>query len=59
MTPTWGQIAGVITVVLMLIFIGIWVWAWRPRHRRKFDALARLPMHDTPPAAPDDGDESR
>lgn len=46
MSPAWGPIAGVITIVLMLVFIGIWIWAWRPRHRREFDALARLPMSD-------------
>jgi cytochrome c oxidase cbb3-type subunit IV len=56
-SATWGQIAGVITVVLMLLFVGIWIWAWRPRHRRQFDAMARLPMDDKPPAGPDDGDE--
>ena len=46
MNPAWGQLAGVITVVLMAVFIAIWIWAWRPRHRQKFDALARLPMAD-------------
>lgn len=59
MTPAWGQISGVITVVLLLVFIGIWIWVWRPRHRRKFDAMARLPMEDKPLAASDDRDESR
>jgi cytochrome c oxidase cbb3-type subunit IV len=46
MNEIWGHVIGVITLVLMLIFIGIWVWAWRPSHRRTFDRLARLPMHD-------------
>ena len=59
MTPAWGLAAGVITVVLMLLFIGIWIWAWRPRHRQKFDAMARLPMNDSPSAANHAGDESR
>jgi cytochrome c oxidase cbb3-type subunit 4 len=35
-----------VTLTVMLLFIGIWIWAWRPRHRREFDAMARLPMSD-------------
>ncbi|MGH8802406.1 MAG: cbb3-type cytochrome oxidase subunit 3 [Casimicrobiaceae bacterium] len=46
MSPFWGELAGVITVILMLLFIGIWVWAWLPQHRPTFDALAKLPMQD-------------
>jgi cytochrome c oxidase cbb3-type subunit IV len=46
MNPAWGQVAGVVTLALLLVFIGIWIWAWRPRHRPKFDAMARLPMSD-------------
>ena len=46
MNAAWGQVAGVVTLTLMLVFIAIWIWAWRPRHRREFDALARLPMSD-------------
>lgn len=46
MSPFWGQVAGVITAVLMLAFIGIWAWAWLPRHKRTFDALAKLPLED-------------
>jgi cytochrome c oxidase cbb3-type subunit 4 len=46
MSPFWGHVTGVVTVVLMLVFIGIWGWAWLPQHKRKFDALARLPMDD-------------
>ena len=59
MNPAWGQIAGAITVVLMVIFIGIWIWAWRPRHRRKFDAMARLPMTDGDAAGASDEDQPR
>jgi cytochrome c oxidase cbb3-type subunit 4 len=44
----WGNLAGVVTVVLMVCFIGIWVWAWLPRHRRAFDAMAHIPMDDSP-----------
>ena len=46
MSPLWGHLAGIVTLVVMLVFIGIWVWAWRPYHKRKFDALAKLPMED-------------
>jgi cytochrome c oxidase cbb3-type subunit 4 len=53
----WAHGVGVIIVVLMLTFIGIWIWAWLPFHRRDFDRLARLPMHDNEPrAALDDGE---
>ena len=55
MNPAWGQVAGVITVILMLVFIGIWAWAWRPRHRADFDAMSRLPMDDVA-AAHHDGE---
>ncbi len=46
MSPFWGHLAGVITVILMLTFIGIWIWVWNARHKPKYDALARLPMAD-------------
>jgi cytochrome c oxidase cbb3-type subunit IV len=46
MNPLWGQLIGIITLVLMLVFIGIWAWAWLPHHKREFDALARLPLED-------------
>jgi cytochrome c oxidase cbb3-type subunit IV len=46
MNAIWGHAIGVITLVLMLIFIGVWIWAWLPSHRRTFDRLARIPMHD-------------
>ena len=47
MSPFWGQVAGVITVVLKLAFNFIWVWDWLPQHKRTFDALAKLPLADT------------
>ena len=59
MNAAWGQVAGVVTLTLMLVFVGIWIWAWRPRHRRTFDAMARVPMGDEASAAADDEDESR
>ena len=46
LSPLWGHLIGVITVILMLCFIGIWVWLWDRRHLPKFDALARLPLED-------------
>ncbi|MEO8459275.1 MAG: cbb3-type cytochrome c oxidase subunit 3 [Dokdonella sp.] len=46
MSPFWGHLIGVVTVLLMLIFIGIWIWAWNGRHKTVFDELARLPMND-------------
>jgi cytochrome c oxidase cbb3-type subunit 4 len=46
MSPLWGHLAGIVTIVVMLAFIGIWVWAWLPHHKRDFDALAKLPMED-------------
>ena len=46
MNPLWGQLIGVVTLVLMLVFIGIWAWAWLPHHQREFDELARLPLED-------------
>ena len=46
MSPLWGNIAGVVTLIAMLVFIGIWAWAWLPHHKREFDALAELPMQD-------------
>ena len=46
MNPVWGQIIGIVTLIVMLLFIGTWVWAWLPQHKRDFDALAKLPMRD-------------
>ena len=57
MSPFWGHLTGVVTVLLMLIFIGIWIWAWRKRHRSAFKRMSELPMEDKPegpaPGAPD------
>ena len=46
MSPVWGHMAGVITVILMLSFIGTWIWVWNARHKTKYDALSRIPMKD-------------
>jgi cytochrome c oxidase cbb3-type subunit 4 len=50
MSGVWGHLVGVWIVVLMLVFLGIWYWAWRPRHKDTFEALARVPMLEDPPA---------
>ena len=42
MSPLWGHLAGIVTLVVMLVFIGIWIWAWLPQHKREFDTLARF-----------------
>ena len=57
MNGLWGQVAGVVTIVLLIVFVAIWVWAWRPRHARRFDELARIPMLDANVSA--SGDEPR
>lgn len=46
MNPLWGQMSGVITVILLVVFIGIWIWAWRPWHKKTFDKMAQIPMQD-------------
>jgi len=48
MSPVWGHVTGVITVILMLVFIGIWIWAWRKRHRSTFKRMSEIPMEDKP-----------
>jgi cytochrome c oxidase cbb3-type subunit 4 len=59
MNPIWGHLSGVITVILLLTFIGIWIWVWSARHKRKYDALARLPMEDKPRQHASAGDEEK
>jgi len=46
-SPMWGTLAGIVTLIVMLVFVGIWAWAWLPYHKREFDALAKLPLEDT------------
>jgi len=58
MSPFWGQLAGVVTVVLMTTFVGIWIWVWNARHKPKYDALARLPMGDCDDPAPANDQEN-
>jgi len=42
--------SGIVTAVLLLLFIGICIWAFSPGRKRDFDAAARLPLSDDPPA---------
>lgn len=58
MSPIWGHIIGVITVILMLLFIGIWVWAWRKHHKPTFSQLASLPMEDDLEGNNDEGKQA-
>ena len=46
MSPIWGHVAGLVTVIVMFVFIAIRVWAWLPHHKPEFDALAKLPLED-------------
>lgn len=46
MSISWGDINGVITLLMMALFIGIWIWAWRKQHKQTFDRMAELPMED-------------
>jgi cytochrome c oxidase cbb3-type subunit 4 len=59
MSPFWGHLAGVVTVMLMVTFIGTWIWVWNARHKPKYDALARLPMNDGNEACFGNGRETR
>ena len=59
MSGLWGHMIGVLILVMMTVFIGIWVWAWRPRHRRVFDQLAEIPMHDGEPPRDAAADRAR
>jgi len=46
MSPSWGQVVGIATVLALVAFVATWVWAWLPHHARRFERLSRLPMHD-------------
>lgn len=43
------MLSGIITTLLLLLFIALWAWAWQPRHKRDFDAAARLAVDDELP----------
>lgn len=57
MSPFWGHLVGVFTVLIMASFLGIWIWAWHRRHRPVFTRMARLPMEDDAPVAGIDEDD--
>jgi cytochrome c oxidase cbb3-type subunit 4 len=46
MSALWGNVVGIVIVILMFAFIGIWYWAWRPLHKKAFDSMAQIPMED-------------
>jgi cytochrome c oxidase cbb3-type subunit IV len=48
MSALWGNLIGVMIVLLMLTFIGVWIWAWLPHHRKVFGKMARLPLDEKP-----------
>jgi cytochrome c oxidase cbb3-type subunit 4 len=48
MSALWGNLIGVMIVLLMLTFIGVWIWAWLPHHRKDFREMARLPLDEKP-----------
>lgn len=54
MSPLWGNLIGVVILLLMGVFIGIWIWAWRARHKKTFDRMSRIPMEDSAPEPGDD-----
>lgn len=54
MSELFGNLVGVLILLLMFVFIGIWCWAWAPRHKKTFDALARIPMQEGPEPADDE-----
>lgn len=54
MNPLWGHVAGVFIVLMMIAFIATWIWVWLPRHKRKYNALSRLPMQDRDASPPEE-----
>ena len=46
MSPLWSNVIGASIILMMLVFCAICIWAWQPRHKKTFDALARLPADD-------------
>lgn len=48
------MLSGIITAILLLLFIGVCIWAFSPGRKRAFDAAAKMPLSDDPPAADDD-----
>jgi cytochrome c oxidase cbb3-type subunit 4 len=39
-----GNVAGIVTAMLLLTFLGVVAWAWSGRRKHDFDAAARLPL---------------
>ncbi len=47
MSELWGNLIGVLIVMMIVSFVGGWVWLWQKRHKPLFDEMAALPMSDT------------
>lgn len=45
-----GTVRGLITLALLVAFVALVAWAWSKRRKADFDAAARLPLEDDPPA---------
>jgi cytochrome c oxidase cbb3-type subunit 4 len=46
------MLSGFVASTLMLLFVAGWIWAWSPKHKREFEAAARLPLEDADEAKP-------
>ena len=45
-----GTVRGLVTLALLLAFVALVIWAFGKRRKAEFDALARMPLEDDPPA---------
>jgi cytochrome c oxidase cbb3-type subunit IV len=45
------MLSGIVTAILLALFVIGALWAYSPRRRSAFEAAARLPLEDAPPAA--------
>jgi len=45
-----GTVRGLITLALLIAFVALVVWAWSRRRKPDFDAMARMPLEEDPPA---------
>lgn len=52
------MLSGIITAILLVLFVAGCLWAFSPKRKRDFDAAAKLPLSDEPPAARERDDRS-
>ena len=45
-----GTVRGLITAALFIAFLALVFWAYSKRRKTDFDAMARMPLEDDPPA---------